>query len=433
MLNKKVALISNDKIGSSMAGPGIRYFELAKALSKHFSVTLIVPDGCDLKIDDVAILKYDSRHASKSISTLMRGYDFVIAQFLGPVVLKKILKGKIRFIADLYDPQTIEILEQTKHETENRQDDLYNFIYFSQALQFFVADYVICSSEKQKDLYIGTMVGQGILTPELYRQSPDLNKYISLVPFGLPSNKPISKNPTLISEKFPQIKTTDKIIFWGGGIWNWFDPLSVVKAVENISKKRSDVKMVFLGVSHPNSKIKKMKMAEETIEYCKKNNLLDKTVFFNFGWAPYGERVDYLLRSSIGISTHLDNLETRFSFRTRVLDYLWAELPMITTTGDSMSELVKSSNLGRVVGYQDVSEIEKAILLLLDNEAETEKIKNNIRTVKKDFEWDTVVRPIVEAIRKNDFVKRKRSYWQLQKLSFYYYLAGFKKKFFNGK
>ena len=70
-------------------------------------------------------------------------------------------------------------------------------------------------------------------------------------------------------------------------------------------------------------------------------------VHFNHGWVPYEERQSYLLEADFGISAHHDHLEARFSFRTRVLDYLWAGLPMVLTRGDSMADLAERQRPGR--------------------------------------------------------------------------------------
>ena len=47
-------------------------------------------------------------------------------------------------------------------------------------------------------------------------------------------------------------------------------------------------------------------------------------MFFNEDWVAYDDRQNYLLEADVGVSTHLDHVETEFSFRTRILDYLWA-------------------------------------------------------------------------------------------------------------
>ena len=40
------------------------------------------------------------------------------------------------------------------------------------------------------------------------------------------------------------------------------------------------------------------------------------------------------------MSTHQPHLETEFSYRTRVVDYLWCGLPVVTTEGDALADLV---------------------------------------------------------------------------------------------
>ncbi len=73
--------------------------------------------------------------------------------------------------------------------------------------------------------------------------------------------------------------------------------------------------------------------------------VLNRNVFFN-DWVPYGERQNYLLEADVGVSLHLDHVETRFSFRTRVLDYIWVGLPMVLSAGDALSDLVARQELG---------------------------------------------------------------------------------------
>ncbi|NJP07416.1 MAG: glycosyltransferase family 4 protein, partial [Chloroflexaceae bacterium] len=76
-----------------------------------------------------------------------------------------------------------------------------------------------------------------------------------------------------------------------------------------------------------------MVMYDQTVALADELGLRDTTVFFNDHWVPYTERGRYLLEADIGISTHLEHIETRFAFRTRVLDYIWAGLPMVVSDG----------------------------------------------------------------------------------------------------
>jgi hypothetical protein len=39
----RILIVSNDRIGSKMAGPGMRYYNFARELARHSEVTVFVP------------------------------------------------------------------------------------------------------------------------------------------------------------------------------------------------------------------------------------------------------------------------------------------------------------------------------------------------------------------------------------------------------
>jgi glycosyltransferase involved in cell wall biosynthesis len=425
---RKIGLISLDKVGAKMAGPGIRYLELGRHLAKKFDTTLFVPDGADIKERELKISAYDSTRSSKDLGLKIRGLDVIIAQSLRPPLIRKIKSLGIKYIADLYDPLTIEVLEYTKDDNQNLQQSTFEFNYYSLIISLLAADHVLCASEKQKDYYTGFLSGQKILNPSFYHKTPNLVKFISIAPFGLPDGKATPLDNKAFFSKFPGISKDDKIVYWGGGIWNWFDPLSVIIAIEKLSKNRKDIKLFFLGTKHPNQKIKTMKMASEALEYSRKHDLFNKCVFFNFDWTPYNERVNYLGLATIGISTHFDNIETRFSFRTRILDYLWAELPMILTRGDSMADLCEKNNLGVVVDFENPEEIKNAIEKIVDSETIAKKMSENIKRVKSEYRWQRVAETVGQIISEDRWMERDLCPIKFATRTFDFYFAGLKKK-----
>jgi glycosyltransferase involved in cell wall biosynthesis len=84
------------------------------------------------------------------------------------------------------------------------------------------------------------------------------------------------------------------------------------------------------------------------------------------GWVSYEDRQRYLLEADIGVSAHYDSVETRYAFRTRLLDYFWAGLPTISTRGDVLGDLVAERRLGRATAAEDVDGWAAAIEELLD-------------------------------------------------------------------
>ncbi len=88
-------------------------------------------------------------------------------------------------------------------------------------------------------------------------------------------------------------------------------------------------------------------------------------MFFNSGWVDYDDRQNYLLDADVGVSTHFQHVETTFSFRTRILDYLWAGLPIVATEGDTFGDLIRAEKLGVAVPDEDVDALVDALDLVL--------------------------------------------------------------------
>jgi len=152
---------------------------------------------------------------------------------------------------------------------------------------------------------------------------------------------------------------------WGGGVWNWLDPLTLIRAVERVAAKFPHLRLYFPGPRHPNQAVvPDMAMRRAAVDLCEERGLNGTHVFWG-DWVPYEERQNYLLEADVGCSLHYASIESTFAFRTRVLDYIWAGLPMVVTRGDAASEWVERYGLGVVVDYEDVDGVAAAIDRLL--------------------------------------------------------------------
>ncbi|MEP6480451.1 MAG: glycosyltransferase, partial [Rhodoglobus sp.] len=126
--------------------------------------------------------------------------------------------------------------------------------------------------------------------------------------------------------------------------------------------------------------------------------VLDSAVFFNESWVDFDERQNYLTEADAGVSTHFSHIETTFSFRTRILDYLWAELPMVVTDGDHFADLIRAENLGIVVEAGNVSELADALEKVLFDPEFAAEAKRNIARVRERYYWATALAPLVDFI-----------------------------------
>lgn len=389
----KIALFCLDVVGKAMAGPAIRYWEFANALSKNHEVVLITPNKSDLSSENFTIMERGNSFGSlKSIAR----FDVLITQQITIRLALFCRWNKIRLILDAYDPMPLENLEIFKELPLSLRNHRNEMITEQFRFSFQLADAILCANEHQRSLWMGMIIALKRLKPKIYDQDQLLNNLIDIVPFGLPSSPPQSKNHALRT-RFG-LKETDKVVLWGGGIWNWFDPLSLIRAIKILSEKREDIKLVFMGVKHPNENIPEMEMARKAVALARELHLYDKHVFFNFGWLPYEERQSFLLDSDVGASIHCEHLETRYAFRTRILDNIWAALPIVATEGDSFAELIKEKKLGVVVPYGCSTSIAEAIAHIIDNKEEREAMKRNLEKLRPAFHWDKVILPIERII-----------------------------------
>jgi glycosyltransferase involved in cell wall biosynthesis len=182
-------------------------------------------------------------------------------------------------------------------------------------------------------------------------------------------------------------------------VYSWFDPLTLVRAVDLLRSRRPDVRLLFLGMRHPNPDIPEMSMSHELRALSARLGLTDKHVFFNEAWVPYEARQNWLLDADCGVTTHFDHVEATFAFRTRVLDYLWAGLPIVTTDGDSFASLVRAEGLGVVVPAEDPDALADALERVLYDAEFAGRCRERIAAVRDRFTWPAVLAPLVEFCR----------------------------------
>jgi glycosyltransferase involved in cell wall biosynthesis len=393
---RKLLIISNEVVSREMAGPAIRVWNFAGVLSEYMNVTLAIPNKAEFPQQNFNIVQFKNDGELRSI---ISGCDIILCNGMTFTKYYNEIKNSNKYlIIDIYDPYNLATLAEYSQKTIKEKLEIYKSIQYYFNEQFYYGDFFICASERQRDFWLGMLSALNRVNPYSYNQDPTLQRMISVVPFGLPAGKPIHTSKVL-KGVVRGIDKDDFVVIWGGGIYNWFDPLTLVRAMAEIYKTRKDIKLFFMGIKHPNPEVRELKLVDETINLAKKLGVYEKNVFFNFGWIEYEDRQNYLVESDAGIITHPRHIETRFSFRTRVLDYLWAGLPIISTVGDSLSDMVERKGLGFAVDEESISDIVKAVTRLADDKAFYHKCVKNIEKVAGDFTWEKVCKPIIDFCR----------------------------------
>jgi glycosyltransferase involved in cell wall biosynthesis len=392
----RLLIISLDAVGAQMAGPGIRYLELARVLSKHARVTIAAPsigDELPAGIDGVVY----KPHVPDALRAPIAEADFVLCQPQWPIVSGWLRHSRARVIFDLYDPETLETHELFAERPQflRRMMVTLTIDRLDDALRSGHA--FICSSEKQRDLWLGAMLARRLIGTRAYDRDPSFRSIIDVVPFGVPEEPPdrpgSDGNTHGIRASFAAIAPEDEVLLWNGGIWPWLDASCAIRAAGLLSERRPTAKLVFMGTADrgPGARA-----AAEARRVAEESGLLDRVVFFNEGWVPYDERADWLAQASCAVGTHGEHLETRFAFRTRLLDCFWARLPIVCSEGDELAELVAREGLGETVAPGD----EEALALALERVLERgrDSYSERLAAVADAFSWQRTARPLVRMV-----------------------------------
>jgi glycosyltransferase involved in cell wall biosynthesis len=391
-----ILLITGDPIGAKMAGPAIRAWNIAEQLSKAHNVRLVTTQKASISSSIFEIQQIS--HSNKgSITSSLRWADAVIFQGLALTQFPELAVTEKILIADAYDPMNLEQLEQGKsvpfREWEVRVDQATAVLNH----QFSRADFVLCASERQRNFYLGHLSSLGRLNPKTYLQDKSYRRLIDVVPFGLSPEEP-QQHFSPLKNEFPGIDKDDKVLIWGGGIYDWFDPEILISAVASVVLRHPEVKLYFLGTQHPNSDIPEMGIVSKCRALAEQLGISGKNVFFNENWVEYQDRANYLLDSDAGVSTHLGHIETAFSFRTRILDYLWAGLPLVVSDGDEFAELINTHGLGVTVPIGDQRLLEQALEKVLFDDEFSRLCHQNILEFREAFYWEHAVTPLAKFL-----------------------------------
>jgi glycosyltransferase involved in cell wall biosynthesis len=385
----QVLFVTNDYLGEKRAGPAIRAWELAKVLAQYHNVTVASAQPANIQAEGIRVISGARNHPSE-LRAAASASDVVVGQGLVLFAFPFLARAR-HLVIELYDPYLFEYLEHA-HARFPRWGYRRQWHLLNQ--QLLRGDFFLCANERQWDYWLGRLCALGRLNPEQYQHDATFRRLLDVVPFGISSTPPTHRR-RVAKGILPGVMENDILLIWGGGVWQWFDPLTLIRAMQLVARQRRDVKLLFLAAGHPNPRSPIMPVEAECHRLAQELGLLGTYVHFNPEWVPQEEMGNYLLEADIGVSSYWDSIETHFSFRTRVRDYIWAGLPMILTKGDSFAELVEHRQLGRTVGEKDVEGWKNAILDLAANSGERAAIRQRLARIAEQFHWERVAAPLL--------------------------------------
>ncbi len=380
----RVMLVCPEPLGHGQpAGIGIRFVEIARTLrGDGHSVAVLSPDAGRLDGCTADFINPDTLLATSNAS------DVAIVQ--GHVANAFFLQASvIPTVVDLYDPYIIENL----HYFAERGPEVFQHDHFTLLNSLARGDYFLCASEAQRQFYLGLLLACGRLNPELFESDPRLESLLGIAPFGV-------QPPRAAKERHLEAPA---ILF--GGIYDWYDPVTAIDAVAIARQSLPGATLTF--TYHPNPELTPQGKLAEAMEHAKSKG----HEFVRFEpWAAYADRADSFERFALALLTFPGSIETDLSMRTRVYDYLWCGLPIVTSSAPGTDEILERYGAGAVVAQTDPSAFAGELVAILRDPEKYGRLARGAYAFVRDHQWDRTLAPLRAFCAAPRFEKTKETF-----------------------
>ena len=106
-----------------------------------------------------------------------------------------------------------------------------------------LSDLILAASPNQVSLWQSHMAAWNVIDPTEYDKDPELKNHTAIVPFGISNEDPATTNNPFLTN-FVGIQKDDPILLWGGGVYDWFDPLTLIEAVNKVKTSIPNIRFV---------------------------------------------------------------------------------------------------------------------------------------------------------------------------------------------
>lgn len=404
----RVVVVANEQIGARMAGPAIRALNLARQLAARGArVTLATPGDIDAPelLGELASTTFGTPNARR-FAQLAREHDVVVTQPQRLDIAHALQRSGTPVVYDLYVPSFVERVAQLATEPLERtlRERLLERDRLEYAAAVRLGDAFMCASEQQKDHWLGALGQAGRLDLDIVERDPAAHALVGVVPFGIAQDAPTPLADGEGALRGKLVEADAIPLLWTGGLWNWFDPVTLVEGLARAREGEPRLQLVVMGMHHPEAAWEEQEASRAMRARAGELGLLEggsaAGVVLCDTWIPYAERHRFLLDAAAGVSAHHDGLETRLSFRTRLLDHLWAGLPTITTAGGELSDRMVAAGAAHEVADGDVNGWTNALLALArsSDADDSAAMRSAARGVADSYRWSTTTRPLIDIV-----------------------------------
>lgn len=385
----KVLVVSNGPVPQGdknvVEGGGLRCWGLARGLVAHgHDVTLAtnaVYGNRRAVVDGIQIVPYT---LSPSFGRLVNAAEVVVVSYcMGQVTDYVIhsLSPQALLVGDAYVPIHVEVAAREAEDVEEEQRH-----YFADLSRWNVnllrCDLLLVASPEQELYYTGLLAALGDVTPKTYRRTKLLR-----TPFGIdPSEDPPAVKPA----------APDRLdVLWFGGVYPWFNGEALVASVEQARAAGVPVHLTLAGASNPFVKHQRFEQhAADVVDSAKQAGHVAVV-----DWVPYAERGRVYEAADVLVTLNTQGPESRLSWRTRLVDYVWSGVPLLTNGGDPLAERLLAAGAAFRVRGSDAAALAQAYAELWSDPDALLRMREALAVIRNELAWERCTSLLAATLR----------------------------------
>jgi glycosyltransferase involved in cell wall biosynthesis len=378
---------------AAVEGGGLRCWGLARGLvtaDPTLAVTLAIPDWHDVPLPPTHEGVRLVRWSREAIAGLVADYDVVIASYcLGDdsVRIADAVRPPQMLVLDAYVPIHVEMCAR---RSANRDREFTDFERERRNWETVLrrGDVFLCASEQQRLYYLGVLATIGRINPLTYDEDP-----VRIVPYGVHPEEPQPR-------RLPCTELVGRPdawkLLWFGGVYPWFDIEGLLEAVK-ILDEIHPTRLVVVGSRNPFVRNDDFdRHHERFLQLVGRPDVAPLVHLVD--WVQFHDRGDWYLDADMTILANQPGIENAVAWRTRVVDYLWARVPVATNGGDPIGEELIAAGAAVRIDAADPRRTAAAIAGVLQDPAARAAMQQRCGALREKYLWPTVVEPLLEAI-----------------------------------
>lgn len=183
-----------------------------------------------------------------------------------------------------------------------------------------------------------------------------------ILPGSPPQNSPAPAGKAANGPNKVQLPETAFVVLWCGGYNTWTDVETLFNGLEWAMARHEHIHYISVGANTYEAPDNVYTRLLELI-----NRSDHRARYHMLGWVPWAEVAGYYRQSNVGINIDALHYETIYGTRTRLVEMLAAGLPVITSLGCELSDLLGQYGAGLTFASGDAVGLGKHILALAED------------------------------------------------------------------